>query len=186
MRTLVVYFSRTGHTRNVAHAIARELDADVEEIADATQRRGLLGYLRSAYEAERERSARIAPPVSSAGDYDLVVIGTPVWDANVSSPVRAYLRATRGTLPAKVAFFCTLGGRGSRRVLDKMTVAAGVRPVAELALTERDLAHPSWERAVRDFAERLAAGSTDRGAAASATAGAHGASFTAAHGRHGA
>ena len=47
---LVVYFSRTGHTRVLAEGIARALGADLEEIRDRTDRTGLLGWLRSGAE----------------------------------------------------------------------------------------------------------------------------------------
>jgi len=87
-RTLVVYYSRSGHTRGVARQVAAALEADLEEIAEPTGRDGVLGYVRSALEAIFGASAEIERPRSDPGDYDLVVVGTPVWDAAVSTPVR--------------------------------------------------------------------------------------------------
>ena len=59
MRTLVVYYSLSGMTRELAKAIAKELGADIEEIVDPTPRSGVLGYVRCGYESSFEREAAI-------------------------------------------------------------------------------------------------------------------------------
>ena len=135
MRTLVVYYSRSGTTRDVAHAIARAMGAEVEEIVDTTPRSGPFGYFWSAVESSLEIAPSIQAGKRDPRDYDLVIVGTPVWASNVSTPVRAYLSERRGQMP-KVAFFCTMGGRGSERAFRKMEAISGASPVARLALRE--------------------------------------------------
>src|SRR3974390_2834355 len=110
-RILVIYYSRTGTTREVARSLTAALQCDSEEIVEDGSRRGMLGYLRSLLGALRQSPARIAAAGKDPSSYDLIVIGTPVWAWSVSSPVRAYLIGNRARLPA-VAFFCTLGGAG--------------------------------------------------------------------------
>src|SRR5512143_1474864 len=124
MNALVVYFSRSGHTEQVARRVADALHADVEPISEKTSRSGLLGYLRSGFEAATRRIPTIEPPVHDLSSYDLVVIGTPIWNASVSSPVRAFLERNRKNLK-RVAFFCTMGGSGSERAFREMERAAG-------------------------------------------------------------
>ncbi|KUK03189.1 MAG: hypothetical protein XD45_0757 [Thermotoga sp. 50_64] len=51
MKTLVVVYSRTGNALSGAKKIADELQADLEVIEGKTNRRGILGFLRSGYEA---------------------------------------------------------------------------------------------------------------------------------------
>lgn len=138
MKALVVYFSRSGHTETVARLVADALHADVEPIADHTSRRGILGYLRSGFEAATRRMPDIAPPSHDLAQYDLVVVGTPIWNASVSSPVRAFLSRNRKDLK-RVAFFCTMGGRGAERAFREMERASGRRPADVLVLKERDL-----------------------------------------------
>ena len=149
-RTLVVYFSRTGHTRTVARQIAERLGADLEEINDPTNRSGLLGYQWSGFQAFFKRIPDIAPAVHDPRQYDLVVIGTPIWDMSVSAPVRAYLRRYRAVLP-KVAFVCTCGGAGSDRAFAQMTKECGQSPVATMVLTERELTTPAVPLAIARF-----------------------------------
>ena len=52
-RTLVVHYSRTGTTRKVAESLAAKLLCDSEVIIEERDRSGLLGYLRSLFEARR-------------------------------------------------------------------------------------------------------------------------------------
>ncbi len=153
MKALVVYFSRSGHTETVARAVADALHADVEPIADRTSRRGILGYLRSGFEAATRRMPDISPPSHDLSQYDLVVVGTPIWNASVSSPVRAFLSRNRKDLK-RVAFFCTMGGRGAERAFREMERASGRRPADVLVLKERDLRgdlHQPIDRFVREL-----------------------------------
>ena len=156
-RVLVVHYSRTGNTRRVAGAIARALGADSEQIADRADRAGPLGYLRSALEAILGASTGIGPPGRDVAGYDLVVVGTPVWYASVSSPVRTWLRLVRRRLP-EVAFFLTHGGMGAERVMSQMAALAGKRPAARLVVRRRDLESGADREKVEAFARSLARG----------------------------
>ena len=88
--------------------------------------------------ASRKRPSTILPKKHDVSSYDLVVIGTPVWAWSLSSPVRAYLMATASQLP-KVAFFCTLGARGSESAFAQMTAIVGKKPRAVCAITQREV-----------------------------------------------
>lgn len=129
-RVLVVFFSRTGTTRMLASTLAGMLSADLEEICDLTERRGAPGYLRCVVDSWRKRPAEIVPAGLDSAQYDLVVVGTPVWAGSVSAPVRAYLLQNR-TRFRHVAFFCSFGGLGSQAAFEEMRALVGRAPVAE-------------------------------------------------------
>jgi flavodoxin len=148
VRILVVYFSRTGTTERVARVVARALDADIEPIVDHTRRRGIIGYLRSAYQAASGHLVTVEPATRDPWTYDLVVAGTPIWNQSLSSPVRSYLERHEFH---RVAFFCTCGGRAGERVFAQMAEAACCQPVATFVLRERDAVAP----AVRHFVAEL-------------------------------
>jgi flavodoxin len=154
MKALVVYYSRTGHTRGLAQRIAAALGADIEEIVDRVDRRGILGYLRSGRDAWLGRRSEIVPPTNDPGKFDLVLIGTPVWNMSLSSPVRSYLQDGAQRLP-QVAFFCTLGGSGAARVFRQMQQVCGKPPRATLAITERQLMQADLPGAVEQFAAMI-------------------------------
>ncbi|WP_316178400.1 hypothetical protein [Bradyrhizobium sp. SZCCHNRI1009] len=106
-------------------------------------------YVRSVIEARRQVPSRIATIAKDPSSYDLVVVGTPVWAWSLSSPVRAFLLASRSRLPA-VAFFCTLD-----RAFGQMQELAGKPPVGCLAITAREVASATYQAKVVMFAEAL-------------------------------
>ncbi len=150
MKTLVLYFSRSGNTRAVARRIADKLNAEIEELTDRTNRRGIFGYLRSGREAFLGLRANLNPIASRLSDFDLVVIGTPVWNMSLSSPIRTFLLDHAAELP-RVAFFCTLGGMGRDRVLREMERLAGKAPLSTLVVTEHELEGGDLGRLVDRF-----------------------------------
>ncbi|HUV55174.1 MAG TPA: hypothetical protein VMW03_08230 [Candidatus Krumholzibacteriaceae bacterium] len=61
MKTLVVYYTRTGNTRLVAQAIADRLGADAEEITEPNGRGGPIRFLQSAFESRGKKTPTINP-----------------------------------------------------------------------------------------------------------------------------
>jgi flavodoxin len=153
-RSLVVYFSRTGYTKRIAEEIATRLDADIEAIEDVRGRAGIFGYVRSAREAYKRRAASIRPAGRSPGDYDLVVLGGPVWAGNMCSPVRAYLARHAGEIE-RIAIFTTLGGSGAENVLSQMTELSGCEPIARLAITDREIRQQRYATKLEKFVTAL-------------------------------
>jgi len=153
-RALVVCYSRTDTTWHVAHAIRKELGCDIERLVDTTPRGGIRGYLRSLLDALLRRPTTLRPLSSDPGDYDVVIVGTPIWNASVSAPVRTFLEANRSRIK-KVAFFCTYGGRGSARALHQMEDICGQRPIVTLALRTDEVRRGAFDVKVRSFASAL-------------------------------
>ncbi len=140
-RILVVYYSRSGTTRQIAEMLASELGADIEAIRErraAESRLGARGYVRSLIDALRHRTADVLPPLHDVSAYDAIVVGAPVWARGAAPPALAWLKAQRAQI-RHVALFCSLGARGSRPALEQMAKAAGKAPLAVCAITARDL-----------------------------------------------
>ena len=143
--------SRTGVTRKIAGEIRGRCGGELEPIEDVRGRYGILGYFRSAREALKRSAAEIRPGKLDPGDFDLVILGTPVWAGHLSSPMRSYLTAHKGEF-THVAFFCTLGGSGAANVLAEMAALCERSPVATLAVTDADIKHGRYGRSLEEFA----------------------------------
>jgi hypothetical protein len=138
MQALVVYYSRTGHTKAVGEEIAKALSGDSEEIVDTTNRSGPLGWLTSGREGSGRKLAKIQPAKKDTSQYDIVIIGTPIWASNMSSPVRTYLTENKEKIK-NIAFFCTEGSSGAEKAFTEMEEAIGQKPKATLVITATDI-----------------------------------------------
>lgn len=154
MKILVVYYSRTGITKKVAERIASALGADKEEIIDKSNRSGVMGYLRSGKEAVKKILADIEPVKIDPSAYDLVIIGTPVWAATMSSPVRSYLTTQKGKIP-RVAFFATQGGEGASRAIEQMAELAALPAKAGLAVMTKEVVRDDYQAKLEKFISEL-------------------------------
>jgi flavodoxin len=118
MKTLVVYYSRTGKTRFVAEKVASELQADIEEVVDLKNRSGRFGFLKAGYDATRGNETKIGETQKSPSDFDLIVVGTPVWNSRPASAISTYLKRN-DFAGKKVAVFCTNEGMGEEKAVDR-------------------------------------------------------------------
>lgn len=149
MRALVAFYSRTGNTRKLAHAIAEELDCDIEEIVDTKDRNGALGYMLAGKDASFKIPAPIKDAQKDPALYDIVLIGTPVWAWTVSAPVRAYLLQNKDKF-RQVAFFCTHSGSESKAFIE-MESLCGKKPAGALGINEKDLESGAYVQNVKEF-----------------------------------
>ncbi|RKY53370.1 MAG: flavodoxin [Candidatus Neomarinimicrobiota bacterium] len=154
MKTLVVVYSKTGNTLSVAKRIAGKLEADLEVIEDKADRRGILGFLRSGYEALSKKVPPIAEPKHDPGDYELVIIGTPIWAGRMSSPVRAYLLSFHGSF-RQVAFFATSAGGGHGKALAEMAEFTAAKPLATVEITSGHVRRGKEVEALQVFLEAV-------------------------------
>ena len=160
---LIVYHSRTGYTRRIARHLADRLGADLDEIRIVQPMHGALGYAACAIEAMAGLAPALRPMRHRPADYDLVIVGTPVWFWSLSSPVRSWLE-TFGSRGKRFAFFCTMGGSGASRVFAAMKELTGREPLATLALTDSEV--DATSRAKFDaFIQEVRWGSPPRGRA---------------------
>ena len=154
MKTLVVYYSRTGVTRKVAEELAEQLGADLEEIHERKSRRGVLGFLGGAWDALRKKSSSIEPARCDPADYDLVLIGTPVWAGTMATPARSYL-TERGRAIRRAALFCTHGGGGAGKAFRHMEELCGRSPTATMSLRGKAVQQDQHGDEVKAFVDSL-------------------------------
>ncbi|AEK72733.1 Flavodoxin, FldA [Thermococcus sp. 4557] len=147
MKTLVVFYSRSETTKRVAQEVARAFNADIDEVIDKKPRKGILGFLIAGYDATRGKTTEIEFE-KDPSSYDLVVIGTPVWNGRVTPAIRTYLLQNREKI-RNAAFFCTCAGRPGK-CLEQMEEILGKRPVLRKVLMKKRL-----KEGIKEFVEGL-------------------------------
>lgn len=158
MKTLVVYYSRTGTTRKVAEKIASILGSDIGEIVDLKNRKGFFGFLSAGYSAYARKLTEIKAPDNDPSAYDLIVVGTPIWAGNITPAVRTYVSriAAEGVAQRKYALFYTFSSAGEQKkaVGDFCSLIRG-NPLAALSVSSKEVDSGAFERKVQGFADAL-------------------------------
>ncbi len=154
MKTLVVYYSRTGITKRIAETISESLDCEIEEIVDKKNRGGILGYLKSGYEASRNKLSVIEDPKHDLSKYDLLIVGTPVWAGKMSVPLRTYLHKNMEKIPL-LACFCTAGGSGIEGTIKNIGEYTKTTPIESFGLKSSDIKSGSYKAVIEKFVQDL-------------------------------
>ena len=150
MKTLVVYYSRTGTTRKVAEEIAKLLKADIDEVVDLKNREGPINYVIAGKDASMKKLTEIKTK-KDASKYDLVIIGTPIWNWTVTPAIRTYLTKNK---VKQTAFFCTMGGSGDKKAFDAMEELSK-KPKATLTLLTKEVTEEKHLEKVKEFVAKL-------------------------------
>ncbi len=154
MKTLIAFYSRTGTTKKIAKVLAEKLGADLEEIKDTVDRSGIKGYLISGRDAMKKKITKLEPARFNPADYDLTIIGTPIWGGNMSVPTRTYISEQKYNFKS-TAFFCTMGSSGNEKTFSEMEKAIGKKSLGTLAILTREAATDNFSVKVNDFLEAL-------------------------------
>lgn len=111
--SLVVYFSWSGNTENVAEAIAEQTGSDIFKIIPETPYSDDYNTVIDVAQSEQRSNARpsISGSISNIEQYDVIYVGFPNWWGDM--PMILYTFFDTYDLSGKtVAPFCTSGGSG--------------------------------------------------------------------------
>ena len=114
-KTLIIYFSMTGHTEQVAHQMAKSLGADLFRIQEALPySKNDLDWTNPDCRANLEQKNSASRPLYQGNlpdiaDYDTVIFGHPIW---WGIPPRILYTVIEGLdlTGKRVASFATSGG----------------------------------------------------------------------------
>jgi len=167
-KVLVVYYSRAGTTEKIAKEIAGRLSEDIEEIVDkkimkVRRREGIASrlsarkwiWLSLRLRLSGTKFTEIEEPKREPSLYDLVVIGTPVWNGTISTPIRTYISRFEGHFQ-DIATFCTHSLAKDNKALGDMEALIGKRPLASLKLRRKEQVETGeYIHKVEEFVEQL-------------------------------
>lgn len=112
-KVLIVYYSRTGNTREIADQIHKSVGGDIFEIQAVKVYPD--DYEELKKQAKEELASEYKPAlktkIENAGSYDLIFIGYPIWWGTFPAPVRSFL-SEYDFSGKTVAPFCTHLGSG--------------------------------------------------------------------------
>ena len=105
MKTLTVYFSKTGHTKAVAEIIRKTVGGDLFEVK--TKRTYSASYGIAVLQSGIERFRNTLPELESLPDissYNRIFIGSPVWWFTLTPAVKSLIAGVDWKIKQSVRF----------------------------------------------------------------------------------
>lgn len=140
MKTAIVYYSMSGNTKFVADKIAEKIGADVIRLepVEAYPDKGIRKFFWGGKSAVMEEKPELVEYEFDAGQYDMIIFGTPVWASNFTPPLRTFIEENRSELEGKkVAVFVCFSGGGADKAIDRLKKCVGVEKLeGELVLVD--------------------------------------------------
>ena len=91
-KALVVYYSLSGRTRDIAERIQAKTGADIYEIKTAKEiKNGPSLYLKSKSDLKNGTYPDLQSDMPDMYEYEIVFVGSPVWWYTAATPVMAFL-----------------------------------------------------------------------------------------------
>lgn len=113
---LIVYYSRTNNTKEIAELIAEEKNAELLEITDKKSRSGALGYIIGAIDSFRDKKTGINYQKTDLSKYETIYIGTPVWASKPTPAVLKFIEENDFTGRNVVTFATFMGSGGEATI----------------------------------------------------------------------
>ncbi|HBE04353.1 MAG TPA: hypothetical protein DC049_18025, partial [Spirochaetia bacterium] len=135
-KILIVYYSQGQNTGYIAETLAGLLGADLERLTTRN------GKKPSIISASFGLEQAINDLQKNPADYDLVIIGNPVWSWNIIPPVRAFLK-TYGPAIKSAAYFTVAGGTEPDKIVKKMEAVCGKSAVSFTGINDADFQEKS-------------------------------------------
>ncbi len=115
LKKIVIYYSFDGNTKLIAKSMAGAIGADLMPVIPRKEltSKGFSKYFWGGSQVMMKRKPALMPLTFDPADYDLVIIGTPVWAWTSSPPVTAFLSSIE-LRDKHIALFCCHGGNAGK------------------------------------------------------------------------
>jgi len=117
-KTLIVYYSLTGNTQFIAEALRESIEADILELKPIKELKADSGtrFMWGGYQSTMKKKPKLMDFDINPLEYDLIILGTPVWAWTFSPPMRSFLSKFDFT-GKRVALWMSHAGDGIKAMI---------------------------------------------------------------------
>lgn len=123
-KSIVIYFSRSGHTEELAKEISETTNSDILElqVKDPYPSNYEETVDRATYERENELYPELSTDIPDLTQYQTVILGHPIWAMTLANPMVTFIQKYEEELEGKViTSFSTNAGYGSGNTFERLS-----------------------------------------------------------------
>ena len=127
MKTLILYYSKSGHTRDLAAAIHKVIGGDMSELKSQRKYSSSYGMtiLQAGLDKFRGRIPETEPVSFNLNDYDVIFLGCPTWYFTMAPAMQQFL--SHADLKGKHVFTFSTSGGSPKKILEDLRMAVEKR-----------------------------------------------------------
>jgi len=156
-KVLVVYYSLTGNTKMIAESIVEAINSDVLELKPVKELDAESGmkYFWGGFQATMKKKPKLKEFNIDPLDYDLIILGTPVWAWTFSPPIRSFLNKYNLS-DKKIALWVCAQGNGIKAMVRFKDALKDANIISEIRFQEPKQNEPDKAREkAKIWAKRL-------------------------------
>nr|WP_315019976.1 flavodoxin domain-containing protein [uncultured Aminipila sp.] len=135
MKSIIVYYSLEGNCKLISNTIAAAILCDVLELKlkKPVPVKGPMKFITGGRSAMRKASPELATAIPDLSDYELIIVGAPVWAGTFAPAIRTF--ASKAHIEnKKMAFFtCCAGGPTEKCFTDMKAVFEGNTVLSDIS-----------------------------------------------------
>ena len=139
MKRIIIFFSASGNTKKIAETVQKVLKCDKIELK-LKKEIPINGFLKIFWFFKQvllKAKPQLLPLEKDFKDYDLIIIGTPVWANSISSPIRSFLKSYKISEKKIALFCCSASGSGRGKPIEILLQSLrGNKVVSKASFTE--------------------------------------------------
>src|SRR6185369_7129369 len=126
MKAIIVYYSHSSNNEALAYELKHRLGCDLLKIEEEKQRTGFTILFDLLF----RRDAKIKKSNVFLSDYNTVVFISPIWDAQIATPLKTFIKAEREHIK-NYAFITVCGGRDGQheKIVKQLTQLVLKKPI---------------------------------------------------------
>ena len=156
MKTLIVYYSLTGNTEYAAKQLAEKVNADLVKLKPDSEppKQGRMMFVKGGFSALRHKTPELEPLKVNLDDYDLIIIGTPIWAGTYTPAIGSFIKNC-DLKAKKIAVFVSSSSGEGKKAIKQLEDKLGVTSRLELILTDPLIHKDSEDPKIEEFAKEL-------------------------------
>lgn len=153
MKSLVFFFSNTGHNEILAQELQKYVPAELEKIKDYEKR----NFFRDSFYALIQKKVRIEPPINDINNFERIFFVTPIWAGNFPAPVSTLLKQFKDQFSGKELYLVSVSGYGEKniKIVQKFKKLTGADPKDFLLIGDDELKERKFENKLQKFAAKI-------------------------------
>ena len=130
-KILTVYYSNIGNTKCVAENIHLVVGGDIKEIELIEKYPNNIFTMSKLVRKQMKEGYLIQINDIDISNYDIIFVGSPIWNFSVSLPIKAFLKNNNFENKIIIPFFTYSGGASKKKIINEVNNSASAKDVKQ-------------------------------------------------------